>query len=76
MAAAFAERCRPPYRQLLQADLVLLIVNLIFQTAAHFFTPLEVRDTVFLTHGMMLLSLGVMCPPCCWVGAVDADGGQ
>lgn len=62
MAAAFAERCRPPYRQLLQADLVLLIVNLIFQTAAHFFTPLEVRDTVFLTHGMMLLSLGVMVP--------------
>ena len=62
LAAAFAERCRPPYRQLLQADLALLIVNLIFQAAAHFFTPLEVRDTVFLTHGMMLLSLGVMVP--------------
>ena len=62
LAAAFAERCRPPYRQLLRADLALLTGNLFLQAGLHFLTPLEVRSTVFLTHSAMVVSLAVMVP--------------
>lgn len=66
LVAAFAGQCRPSFRRLLQADLVLLFANLLLQAGLHFFTPLELRTTVFLTHGCMLVSLGVLTPALLW----------
>lgn len=55
--AVFERQCRKPYRGLLQADMALLTINLLLQTGIHFFSALEVRNTVFITHGLMMLSL-------------------
>ena len=40
-----------------RADIALLTINLLLQTGIHFFSALEVRNTVFITHGLMMLSL-------------------
>lgn len=60
LVTAFEAACRPPLKRILQADLILLCGNFVLQAGLHFLSPLEVRNTVFLTHGMMLLTLPLL----------------
>ena len=49
-------------RKAADVELVLLTGNLVLQLALHLFTPLELRNTVFLTHTLILVVVVTLAP--------------
>lgn len=72
LVLSFAQQCHAPYRRILQGDALVLIGNLFVQALLHFCTPLEVRNTVFLTHAAMLISLLLMVSALIWGWSGDS----
>lgn len=54
--------CTGIYKKLLLAATVLVYINLIVQPVIHFTTDLEFRNTVFLSHGVILICVAILVP--------------
>lgn len=54
--------CLPRFRPFLLAAMGILTLNFCIQTALYFFTGLELRETVQITHRLMALSILVLIP--------------
>lgn len=54
--------CLPKFGPYLLGNIGVLTLNFCFQTAVYFFTDLELRDIVWVTHALLVLSLFVLIP--------------
>lgn len=52
--------CIPKFRPIILVDIIILTLNFCLQTALYFFTELELRDTVQVTHIILGFQLGVL----------------
>lgn len=56
LVASIMEQCSQEYQKILRFNQILLLLNLILQILVHFFTSLEMRGTVAITHGVLIFT--------------------